>query len=294
MSSIDLGDQVVPVENTQRLRNGDDNRDVARLARSAQGKRAAAFATANLVSSFLENGTPAAQAKAAEVLQEIANDLEGAPVTQPQPELVLPGRVEAPVEPEPVAVPTDYELPADLEALLEEPEEFEYEEEQPVPVADEAAVVDDDEYVDPQVLKLRRELEKERKRTEHERKLRVQTARKDWEAEAARVFALGTVPLLDNAELAGIKAESKREFMRQAKALADRNKAVAQRFQPTAPAPVVVPREQTAEAWGEPPAATSTAASADSVAQQQRLARARRSGNLSAIFKAQLFPDATD
>lgn len=291
MSSIDLGDQVVPIENTQRLRNGDDNRDVARLARSARGKRAAQFATANILSSFLENGTPSAQAKAAEVLQEIAHDLEGAPVTQPHPEAVLPAPAHAEPAPEPVVAVTDYELPADLEALLEEPEEFAYDDE-PEPVADEVAV-DDDEYVDPQVAKLRRELERERKKTEHERKLRVQTARKDWEAEAARVFSLGAVPLLDTAELQSIKAESKREFMRQAKTLADRNKTVAQRFQPATAAAPAVPREQTAEVWGTPPAATSPA-SADSVAHQDRLAKARRSGNLSAIFKAQMFPDAND
>lgn len=281
MSVVDLGDQQVPIENMGGLANGDDRRDVSKLARSEQGRRAAAFATANILTSFLENGTPTAQAKAAEVIGEIANNLEGAPaMTQPAPVVAQP-------EPVPVLVetPTDYELPADLAALLDEPEEIP---DDPEPVA--AVEEVDDEFTDPQVVQLRKELEKERRKTEHERKLRVQTARKDWEAEADRVFRLGDVPLLTPEEIASIQADSHRGFLRDAKAIADRNKVIAQRFhQPAAPAPAVEARVQ-AETWGDPPAA-GPVADATSVGQQDRLARARRSGNLSQILKAHMFPD---
>lgn len=284
MSVVDLGDQKVPIESVGGLVNGDDRRDVAKLARSENGKRAAAFATANILSSFLENGTPSAQAKAAEVIGEIANNLEGAPaMTQPAPVVQEPEFVPEPV----VETPTDYELPADLAALLDEPEEFEDDEPEAVAEVEEP---DDDEYADPQVAKLRKELEKERRKTEHERKLRVQTARRDWEAEADRVFRLGTVPLLTAEEIGSIQADSKRDFLRKAKALADRNKVIAQRFhQPAAPAPAVEPRAA-AETWGTPPAG-GPGADAGSIGQQERLAKARRSGNLASIFKAQLFPD---
>jgi hypothetical protein len=283
VSVVDLGDQQVPIENMGGLTNGDDRRDVARLARSEQGKRAAAFATANILSSFLENGTPTAQAKAAEVIGEIANNLEGAPaMTQPAPALVQPEPEPAPVV---VEAPTDYELPADLAALLDEPDEIP---DEPEAAAEVEEV--DDEYTDPQVAQLRKELEKERRKTEHERRLRVQTARKDWEAEADRVFRLGDVPLLTAEELASIQADSHRGFLREAKELADRNKVIAQRFhQPAAPASPVEVRAQ-AETWGAPPAA-GPVADATSVGQQERLAKARRSGNLSQILKAHMFPD---
>jgi hypothetical protein len=201
-------------------------------------------------------------------------------VTQPE--------ATAPVieEPEPV---TDYELPADLEALLDEPDEFEIEDE-PDELAAAADQDDEDGYVDPEVVKLRRQVEKERRRAEHERKLRVQTARRDWEQEAARVFRLGDVALLDGDEIKGIKAESRREFLRQAKEIADRNKQIARRFQPARP--VERGRERpAAETWGAPPAAETVVPDTASEQQRVRLDRARRSGNLSNILKAHLFPD---
>lgn len=276
------------------LSNQDDGWSRNKILRSPTGRRAAAAATGNIISSFLENGTPSEMEKAAEVLAEISNEFGGdTPMSQAQPEIILPASVSS--EPEPVVeTPTDYELPADLAALLDEPEEFE-DDDEPEPAVATVEEPDDDEYVDPQVAQLRRDLEKERRKTEHERKLRVQTARKDWEAEADRVFRLGDVPLLTPDELQSIKADSKRGFLRDAKALADRNKVIAQRFQPVAaprvnkPDPEVV-RAQEAARWGSPPNEGPTA-DAGSIGQQERLAKARRSGNLANIFKAQLFPE---
>lgn len=286
MSTVDLGDQQVPVENIQRLRNGDDGRDVQRLIRSDKGKRAAAFMTGNLVQSFLTAGTPSQQAKAAEVLSEITTNLQGATTMgQPQPqEIILP----ATYTPEPEPAPTDYEIPADLAALLDEPDD-DFEADEPEPIA-EVSDTPDGEYVDPEVLRLRAQLAKTQKQADHERKLRVQTARGGWETEAATVFRLGDVPLLEETEIKGIRADSKREFMRQARTLADRNKTVALRFQPAgAPAAAAPPA---AETWGAPPTA-GPAVPMPSVGANPRLDRARRNGNLTEIMRARLYPEGT-
>lgn len=283
MSSIDVGDQKVPIVNVQPLRNGDDNRDVQRLARSAAGKRAAAVATGHLAYAFLSGGTQAQQEKAQEIIADVTRTLQGAePMTQPA-EIVLPASYTP--EPEPEAVATDYELPADLEALLDEPEDV-YEDDEP---DEPAAVADDDEYVDPEVARLRKQLEKTQKKAEHERKLRVQTARKDWEAEAARVFRLGDTPLLDDTEIKQIRADSKRGFMVEARAIADRNKQVALRFQtPGRPAAPAAPTA--AEVWGAPPG-DGTSVPAERVGANPRLERARRNGNLTDIFRERIFGD---
>lgn len=294
--------QRVPIVNTGPMKNGDDSRDVSRLARSAQGRRASAMATADLVASLGSTGTPMMRENAIRVLGEIELPQEAmvsetqmyVPVSAEQPA----PPVEAVVEPEPVPVPTDYTLPDDLAELLDEPDELE----EPEPVAEAEPYVDPDEYVDPEVAALRKQLADANKKAEHERKLRVQTARKDWEAEAIRVFALGDVPLLDQAELGGIKAESRKDFLRQAKAKADSNKLVFQRFNPAAIQTVEEPqdidalvearaRALEAERWGNPAGGGAPSASADSVAQQQRLASARRRGNLADIIKARIYPE---
>lgn len=271
------------------LANGDDSRQTRDLLRSPAGKRAAAFATGNLVASFLDNGTPSQQARAAEILTEISQTIQGdTPMAQPQ-ELILP----ASYTPEPDPAPTDYEIPPDLAALLDEPDDEpdEFENDEPEPAAE---VVDnpDGEYEDPgaEVAKLRKQVQAAEKKAAHERNLRVQTARGGWEAEAATVFRLGDVALLEDAEIKAIKADSKRDFMRQARAIADRNKAVALRFQPAAgvPRPAVPP----AQVWGAPPA-SGPAVPMPSVGANERR-QPRRPGNLVDLARTWIAPPEGD
>jgi hypothetical protein len=233
---------------------------------------------------------------------------EEGPVAQPQ--IVLPAGVavdEAPepepaVEPgpgpEPEPIPTDYQLPDEMVELLAEPDEPDDEPEPYEPAAYEAP----DEYEDPQVTEMRRRAEAAERKAAHERELRVKASRKDWEAEARRVFRLGEVPLLTDDEIAGIRADSRKGFIREAKAVADRNKQVALRFapQPATPEPAAGTADEEqiraderervlAEMWGRPPGGGTPAPS--NSGQAERLARARRSGNLKDIMKARIFPD---
>jgi hypothetical protein len=293
---IDLGDQRVPVE-AQRFA-GDDSRAAAQLARSKQGKTAAALATMELVASFAGNGSPTTQANAARVYQELAQEVDD---VLEEPDYTPVATVAAP-EPAAAAVveeeiPTDYELPSAWADDLdddEEPEQIIAEVEPYVEAAE------DDEYTDPEVLKLRKQLAAEQQRSSHERKLRVQTAKKDWASEAKQVLRLGTVELVSDAELAGIDADSRRDFRRKAKDIADRNKEIALRFAPKTAAPAVESadveeqiearaREIEAERWGRPPA-TGPAANANSPV-NERLRKAQRTGNLAEIFKARLYGD---
>jgi hypothetical protein len=105
------------------------------------------------------------------------------------------------------------------------------------------------------------------------------------------VFRLGDVPLLDDQDLASIKADSKREFMRQAKALADQNKRVIIRVAPVQPSPQEVRTQEKVEEWGPPPAGTPPSDLPDNH-HEARLAKARRSGNLGNIFGALIDRDS--
>jgi hypothetical protein len=100
--------QRVPIENTAPMRNGDDARDVRRLVRSAAGKRASAYATADLVASLADGGTPMMRENAMRVLGEL--DIEEAREVS-EPQIYIPASAEEPAPvavAEPVAVVTDY------------------------------------------------------------------------------------------------------------------------------------------------------------------------------------------
>lgn len=191
-------------------------------------------------------------------------------------------------------MPTDYELPPELDYLnepdtLEDPGEID-DEPEPVPtVAESVPEFDEDDLLDPRVREVLAQNERLKKKAAHEQQLRVKTTRPTWEQEAKRVFRLGDVPLLDDEDLASIKADSKREFLRSAKQIADRNKRVIVRVAPAAsprPAHEVRAEEKAAE-WGPPPSAAPPSDVQDND-REARLAKARRSGNLGKIFGAMI------
>lgn len=195
---------------------------------------------------------------------------------------------EAPApEAEPAVV--GYDLPEDLADMLDEPDEYD----EPTAEPEVEAEAEPDEYVDPQVAKLQRQLAAERKRAEHERKLRVQSSSKNWEAEARKVFNKN-LELLTDSDLASIKADSHRGYFAQAKEIADRNLAVAKRFAvaaaPDTDAARAAQAQADADRWG-PPVVGDPSAPAESVGYQQRLEKARRSGRLENILRVQMFPD---
>lgn len=279
-----MGDQVVPVEPLPRgAVNSDDRRDISRLARSEEGKRVALMAVGDLVSDFIGHGGQQTRDNVARILSEVEEQLPGEAQTPAQPQT---GFASAPAD--------DYDIPPDVAALLDEPDEEDEEEDLPpaavVEEEDDEDQVDysDGEYVDPEIRKLQARLAKSEKRAEHEHKLRVQASASKWEDEAKRVFRLGPLELLSDEELKSITATSRKDFLRQAKSIADRNRSVAERFgatfQPT-PAPAVDTRRQD---WGTPPAGAPSA-QPESIDKQERLARARRSGNLTGIIKAHLY-----
>lgn len=308
MADINVDGQIVPVVPVNF--SGDDRRDATRVAKSEAGKRASALATADIVSSFIGRGGGSAQTQrnALAVLDELTPQLEEVTGYVTETEIILPTGVtaEAELEPElelePQTPSLTYELPADVAALIaddDEPElsfdEDDEDDEDLTPAASFDLSVDEDD--DPAVVQLKQQLAKEQKRTAHERKLRVKSARKGWEEEAKRVFNASGIELVSDAELAQINADSRKGFFRAVKLKADANKAVAERFAPRPVGDEAAAREQIRaeerarleQMWGQP-AGTGAAVPAESVEQVQRLARARRTGNLSEILKARMFP----
>jgi hypothetical protein len=292
-----MGDQVVPIQAQSQNLNPDDRKDIQRLKRSEAGKRASAVATAEMLSSLMDspNLTPQTRENALRVLNELTPQLEEVTGQVSEPEIVVPAgyqQQEVVQEEEPVSF--DYELPADVAALLEDDEPEDEEEETFLPAAeedDELTLAEDED--DPRVAQLQAQLAKERKRTEHERKLRVQSSSKTWAAEARKVFNGGPVELLSDDEIDGIKADSKKDFFRKAKALADHNRKIAERFAPraaAAPDAEQIRAEERARAeaaWGKPAnAGVSAPASRE---QQDALQRARRTGRLENSLKAMIY-----
>lgn len=311
MSSVEIVDdrgnvQHIPVPVQGAGFTSDDRQQVRQLVTSPAGRTAAAIAAGNILTSFLGDGVTSAGAaeNAAAVIGELGEQLQGgdlapnrigpAPVVRTDSGLHV---VQQPVEEE-HEMPTDYTLPPELDYLneVEEPEPIAFDDEpemEPVVQATPELEFDEDDLLDPRIAALVAERDKLKKQAAHERQVRVKTTRPTWEQEARQVFKLGDVPLLDADDLASIKADSKREFMRQAKALADRNKRIIVRVAPQAPQrrPEEVRAEQKAEEWGPPPASMppSDVTRND---HEARLAKARRSGNLGNIFSALIDRDS--
>lgn len=295
---IDLGDQQVPVE---KIPTGaymaDDRRDIGRLSKSESGRTAAALATANLMASFIDNPTSQRVAdNASEVLEEIRDQL-GAdeeqtiqPVPQPVSRTESGLMVVQQPEAEEEQLPTEYEIPAEY-AWLNDPEPAPEDDEDLEPAAEAPAVqepdlleLDDDDLLDPRIAQLKAERDAAVKKANFERNQRVKSTRPSWEQDAMRLFRLGDVPLLDAEDLASIKADSHRSFMKQAKAIADNNKRVIGRVTPSRKSEDDIRREVKQEVWGPPPA-SAPPSDAQLRDRDERLARARRTGNLGNIFK---------
>jgi len=291
--TIEVDGQQIPVERqAPQFYMGDDRRDIGRLSRSEAGREAAAVATANIMADFLGNpSSPRVAENAGAVLSEIRDDLVAAHDDEqpqaPRPVTRTESGLHVVQQPEEAAMPTEYELPPEYAFLNED--EPEAEDDDPEPAAEapaeEPIELDDDDLLDPRVAALKAENERLRKNAKHERALRVKTTRPTWEQEAKSVFRLGDVPLLDDDDLASIKADSKREFLRQAKTIADRNKRVVIRVAPAASGPSTeeVRLAEKREKWGEPPT-TVPPSDLEVNDREQRLARARRTGNLGKII----------
>lgn len=310
---IDLGDQKVPVETIpssmyaaggggsvdgKRIATSNDRVDVQRLAKGEHGRTAAALAAGNIISSFIAHPTGGAQTveNAERVMGEIVESLDGSQIGETH----LPAGPELPYsrtdsglfvveEPEAAPMPTDYELP-DAYAFLNEPDEPEADDDLELPpaAAIEQVELDEDDLADPRIRQLHEQAKAAEKSAAHERGLRLKASRPQWEQEAERVFRLGDIPLLDADDLRSIKADSHRDFLRQAKVIADRNKKAALRFAPASPAPVqrapeIISRDKQ-EMWGQPPAGQPPADLADNK-REARMAKARQSGRLSDVIR---------
>ena len=313
---IDLGDQQVPVEpipssmyaaggsvaspDGRRIATSNDRVDAQRLARSENGRTAAALAAGNLVMSFVDHPVGGAQTmeNAERVMGELRESLDGSEIG----EAILPAAPASPVsrtesglvvvqEPQqPTEIPTDYELPPEYAFLNETDEPADDEDDELEPAAapaepePDALELDEDDLLDPRIKALAEENARLQKKARHEQQLRVKTTRPTWEQEASRVFRLGDVPLLDADDFATIKADSKREFLRQAKVIADRNKRAVLRFAPAQRSESDIRREVKAEVWGAPPAGTPPS-DVQTNDYEARLARARRTGKLANSLK---------
>lgn len=165
---------------------------------------------------------------------------------------------------------------------------------------------EDEDFGDPDAL--RRKLAKERKRREHAERERAKALQGKWVEEAVHVFG----GFVSDEELAGIEATSRRDYLRQAKAIAERNRAVLQRFgvqpgqAPAPAAPAAPPASETEaqmreriraeerarleQAWGRPMVSPGAPAIAPADPDRQKaVAAARRTGNLEKLMRANLF-----
>lgn len=291
--------QQVPVEPV-RFAPG-DNQARRDLLRSENTKETARHFMAEMVHSFISDphATPTQVENGLEVLGQAAEQ-EGVGLTsQPAPAAPAPAEVAPPVAEapaEPVVDPWAFNESPELAALAaEEPEP------EPAPVA-QVEVPEADEYEDDTTRQLREALAAEKRRAEHERKLRVQASKPAWIADAVEAYKFVTAE-----ELAAIDTDSHRDFIRQAKAKAEANREVLKRHgvapaaAPAAqPGPEVVTqadleriraeaRAEAAAAWGKPTVENNTTAPADSAARQTRIEKARRTGSLSKVLKATIF-----
>lgn len=280
--------QRVPVPAQGAGFSGDDRAQVGALARSEAGRTAGAVAAGNLMTSFLGDGATSAgtQEKAAEVITALGETLQS---TEYAPEPIGPVQTTesglAVVQaPEPA---TDYALPDDLSWLNDDDEDIDDEPVNIVTGQPAEPEFDDAELeADPRIAKLLAERKQAEKKAEQEKKLRLKSSRPQWEAEAERVFQINGIKLLSEQDIKGIRAESHRDFLKQAKAKADERKQWLEQSGALVnrqPAPEIVQREKQ-EQWGPPPAGVPPASSSDNNL-ETRLAKARRSGKLSNSIK---------
>lgn len=132
-----------------------------------------------------------------------------------QEDVVAPDTGEQPAEPtieEPVVeqeVPSFQADTTGIEELLTEPDE------EPDPyVYTPEPVQQSDEYEDPELRAVKEQLARANAQIEHERQLRAQNEAKRWAEEAERRFPL--------ADVSTIQAQSRRSFLREAKASHER------------------------------------------------------------------------
>lgn len=208
-------------------------------------------------------------------------------------------------EPEPEPVPElvsaaaelgfdEEELPDEVKAILEDDDGFDDdddEEEERLPPAAVRHPEDEwEEEADPEKARLARENEKLRRKIEHQEKIARQRELKNWKAESKKLFKLITDEQLDEI---GKSASSRRAFLRKAKATADSNKKLVAPFVEAAKSVVnergveieAEKRQEAVKAWGKPTTGPSGVPSEAGV-RQERLQRARRSGDFTEAVKA--------
>lgn len=148
----------------------------------------------------------------------VADDLAGGAVEAPaegeQPEAVAD---EAEPQETDSTFDIDPELPDDVKALVDEPD---FEEEAEVELSAEEPDDDDDYEYDEEKRELKKQLKIAQKKAEHFEKLRLQADRSKWEAEAEKFFPF--------ADPQAIQADSRRAFLRQAKAQHEQIKTAVQ------------------------------------------------------------------
>lgn len=175
-------------------------------------------------------------------------------------------------------------LPDELASELEEEPDFRFEEEE--------LEVDPDDEIDPEVAKQLRKLEKER---DHYKQLRLREGAKTWSQEATKFFPLSE-PFLST-----IKADSRRAYLKEAKSYHEALKPVVEEkvlkpARAAMEAERVKMREEEKEAarktWGQgaPPPSGETQTPSEQAAIQERVTKARRTGEFSDIVKAMIFP----
>lgn len=205
---------------------------------------------------------------------------EPPPVVPSSPEAVAPPPAPETAQPHYEEPPPGFSLgepePEWLTELLED-DPVDIDDEPPPSAAVVAEPAEDDEYVDPEVAALRRQLAAERKRAEHYEKQHAKSSQKAWAKEAEKYYPL--------ADTTSITATSRRAFMREAKAQHERLKPQFARFQEAEKARL---RAEAAEQWGAPVQGgqiPSAAADLDA-----RVAAARKTGSLAKVFKEMLLP----
>ncbi len=192
---------------------------------------------------------PTAAASDADQIAAVAADLLGAgdaaeqllPDTEPV-ESLIPSSPEVPAAPAAgqeadTTFSFDVEVPDELQDFLDEPEFDDTDDTSVEP----AVALEEGEYEDPEVAALRKRAIAAEKKAEYEKNLRVKRERKAWEAEAAKFF-----PLSDPAS---IQADSRRGFLRAAKAQHEQMKPHAERIRAQIEAEA---RAKAVEAWGKP------------------------------------------
>lgn len=176
----------------------------------------------------------------------------------------------------------NWEVPAELQELLEEPDFDEDEDLEPVA---EVPVQDEYEYDDPEKQQLVRQLAKANKKLEWERQQKIKAARKGWEAEANKYFQFSNPAI--------IQADSRRAFLKQAQA---QHEAVAKVAKPIFDSlaeerkrikeqALAEARAEAAERWGRPSTGPTAAMAPETNTQNTRRERLESSKGLASVIK---------